>query len=67
MDLKKYMDDHGKLGALDPSTVKNFMFQLLRGVAYCHENRVLHRDLKPQNLVYHMLIYCSLVLNHDYS
>jgi negative regulator of PHO system len=51
MDLKKYMDDHGNAGALDPLTVKNFMFQLLRGIAYCHENRVLHRDLKPQNLL----------------
>ena len=27
------------------------MFQLLRGLAYCHEHRVLHRDLKPQNLL----------------
>ncbi|KAJ3396796.1 negative regulator of the PHO system [Lobulomyces angularis] len=50
-DLKKYMDDRGNQGALDPLLVKNFMFQLLRGIAYCHENRVLHRDLKPQNLL----------------
>lgn len=27
------------------------MHQLLRGIAYCHEHRVLHRDLKPQNLL----------------
>ncbi|KAJ3395935.1 negative regulator of the PHO system, partial [Chytriomyces hyalinus] len=24
---------------------------LLKGIAFCHDNRVLHRDLKPQNLL----------------
>lgn len=50
-DLKKYMDQHGDRGALDPYTVRSFMYQLLKGTAFCHENQVLHRDLKPQNLL----------------
>ncbi|WPA96712.1 negative regulator of the PHO system [Cercospora beticola] len=55
-DLKKYMDSYqgpagGARGALDPAIIKSFMWQLLRGIAFCHENRVLHRDLKPQNLL----------------
>ncbi|ODQ79850.1 hypothetical protein BABINDRAFT_8043 [Babjeviella inositovora NRRL Y-12698] len=52
-DLKKYMDTHGLhgSGALDPKVVKSFMYQLLRGILFCHDNRVLHRDLKPQNLL----------------
>ncbi|KAF2728532.1 Pkinase-domain-containing protein [Polyplosphaeria fusca] len=50
-DLKRYMDSRGDRGALDPPTIKSFMYQLLRGIAFCHDNRVLHRDLKPQNLL----------------
>ncbi|KAJ5580941.1 Sirtuin family [Penicillium hetheringtonii] len=50
-DLKRYMDTRGDRGQLDPPTIKSFMHQLLKGIAFCHENRVLHRDLKPQNLL----------------
>ncbi|KAJ2556414.1 cyclin-dependent kinase 5 [Coemansia sp. RSA 1933] len=48
-DLKKFVDAYG--GDLDPLTVKHLLYQLLCGIAYCHRNRVLHRDLKPQNLL----------------
>ncbi len=27
------------------------MYQLLRGLGFCHAHNVLHRDLKPQNLL----------------
>ena len=27
---------------------KNLRFQLFQGVQFCHANRILHRDLKPQ-------------------
>ncbi|KAI8981614.1 cyclin-dependent protein kinase [Mycotypha africana] len=31
--------------------IKSFMFQLLDGLAYCHNHRIIHRDLKPHNLL----------------
>ncbi|KAI9894415.1 MAG: Cyclin-dependent kinase catalytic subunit [Vezdaea aestivalis] len=39
-----------KLG-LGPDMVRKFMAQLCEGVKYCHMRRILHRDLKPQNLL----------------
>lgn len=36
---------------LGEAMVKKFMSQLVEGVRYCHSHRVLHRDLKPQNLL----------------
>ncbi|KAI3835347.1 hypothetical protein MKW98_020463 [Papaver atlanticum] len=50
LDLKKHMDSCPEL-AKDPRLVKRFLFQILRGISYCHSHRVLHRDLKPQNLL----------------
>lgn len=38
-------------GGLDHRNVRLFLFQLLRGLSYCHKRRVLHRDVKPQNLL----------------
>ncbi|XP_030900721.2 cyclin-dependent kinase 3 isoform X2 [Melopsittacus undulatus] len=49
-DLKKYMDSSQTRG-LPLSLVKNYVFQLLQGVSFCHSHRVIHRDLKPQNLL----------------
>ena len=49
IDLKKLLDIHN--AGLPPLVVKSFMWQLLKGLAYCHSRRILHRDLKLQNLL----------------
>ncbi|CAF2793866.1 unnamed protein product [Rotaria sp. Silwood2] len=48
-DLKQYMDDCANM--LNLKNVRLFLFQLLRGLEYCHARKILHRDLKPQNLL----------------
>ena len=40
----------GRMG-LGDGMVKKFMSQLVEGLRYCHTHRILHRDLKPQNLL----------------
>ncbi|KAJ7408081.1 hypothetical protein WISP_123276 [Willisornis vidua] len=48
-DLAQYMGQHP--GGLHLCNVMLFMFQLLRGLEYIHWQHILHRDLKPQNLL----------------
>ncbi|XP_026149213.1 cyclin-dependent kinase 15 isoform X1 [Mastacembelus armatus] len=48
-DLAQYMTQHP--GGLQSHNIRIFMFQLLRGLCYIHSRKILHRDLKPQNLL----------------
>ncbi|XP_026467977.1 cyclin-dependent kinase 1 [Ctenocephalides felis] len=51
MDLKKYMDQLGQGKLLSPELVKSYLYQITQAILYCHQRRILHRDLKPQNLL----------------
>ncbi|KAL3674015.1 Cyclin-dependent kinase 2 [Phytophthora oleae] len=48
-DLKRFMEH--KLGKLEPAQTKSFLYQLLKGLAFSHSRGIMHRDLKPQNLL----------------
>lgn len=61
-DLKKFLDTNVATnskqtgqdyyyGEAEGEVIKSFLYQLLKGVAYIHSKLVLHRDLKPQNLL----------------
>merc|ERR1719281_1167149 len=49
MDLRLYLKRHGPFTV--PHRLKSAVCQCFRGVEYCHSHRVLHRDLKPQNVL----------------
>ena len=48
-DLKRYLQPKEK--KLPLIEIKNILRQILNGVTFCHSRKVLHRDLKPQNIL----------------
>lgn len=48
-DLKKFMES--QQGDLPMETIQSYTYQLLAGLEYCHVRGVMHRDLKPQNIL----------------
>uniref|UniRef100_F1L3C9 Cell division protein kinase 1 n=1 Tax=Ascaris suum TaxID=6253 RepID=F1L3C9_ASCSU len=51
MDLKKFLDSIPDGVMMDTKLQKSYLYQVCQATCFCHQRRILHRDLKPQNLL----------------
>ncbi|XP_006273774.2 cyclin-dependent kinase-like 2 [Alligator mississippiensis] len=36
---------------LDYSRVRKYLFQIIKGIGFCHSHNIIHRDIKPENIL----------------
>lgn len=52
--LDKYMSHIWKkcgITVIEPNILKVIVYRLLNGLSYIHENKIIHKDIKPENIM----------------
>lgn len=71
----KRLSSHNR--RLNNKQIRNYFRQLVEGIAYCHKKKVIHRDIKPTNLLltpsqklkigdFGMAVVCPSSVHPDY-
>lgn len=48
-NLKSYLNKYAK--SLSIKQIKHYIHQILSGISYCHSLKIIHGDMKPQNIL----------------
>ncbi|NXR59979.1 CDKL2 protein, partial [Rhadina sibilatrix] len=51
MDHTVLDDLEASPSGLDYDRVRKYLFQIIRGIAFCHSHNIIHRDIKPENIL----------------
>ena len=51
LSLRQYLLTNHLSCSLEEILLKKILWQTLHGVNYCHQHSVIHRDVKPENIL----------------
>ena len=50
-DLKTFINEQRSSKVLNSKLIQSISYNILKGLDYIHSRRILHRDLKPNNIL----------------